>query len=475
MNDRRILITCLILLLVACMMISCASIIGASLFLWKTTLSSASSVIEQISNPPDEPEVVPETDIMGNPSDPEDEATPSPLAETNIDPETAREMDEIQMQVIVERGLEPNGDFTRGIYTREKVREMIEQDFEEEVTAEEIEADTITLAAFGLLDPDFDLYTFYIDLLSEQIAGFYDQETKEMVVVQGESFGGPERLTYAHEYTHALQDQNYDLENGLNLNEDSCESDSERCAAIQALVEGDASLSELNWYMDNGTLEDQTEILEFYGNLDLEVFDSAPEFIALDFMFPYDQGYTFVESLYDKGGWGSVDRAYQNLPLSTEQILHPERYPDDKPIPVNIPEFDDILGNGWEEIDRGVMGEWYTYLILAKGLDEPARIDDNQAKRAAEGWGGDVYVVYYNADTAETVMVLHSTWDSSDEADEFADAFRDYANGRFGRSSSDAWQGADGYHVFLQQADTTTWILAPDAETAMTVWQSIAP
>ena len=71
------------------------------------------------------------------------------------------------------------------------------------------------MAAFGLINPDFDLQNLYIDLYSEQIAGFFDIEENEMVVVQGEGFGGVERFVYAHEYTHVLQDQNFDIENGL--------------------------------------------------------------------------------------------------------------------------------------------------------------------------------------------------------------------------------------------------------------------
>ena len=82
-------------------------------------------------------------------------------------------------------------------------------------------------------------------------------------------------------------------------------------------------------------------------------------------------------------------------------------------------------------------------------------------------------MVYHNADSGETVMVLQTTWDSTDEAAEFAAAFRDYATGRFGSSTSDQWQGADGYHTFDLDGDTTTWIMAPDAETAKAVWENI--
>jgi hypothetical protein len=193
----------------------------------------------------------------------------------------------------------------------------------------------------------------------------------------------------------------------------------------------------------------------------------------MDLLFPYEYGYLFVQHLYNIGGWGTVDRAYRDLPSSTEQILHPERYPDDQPVPVELPDFSDILGTGWEELDRGVMGEWSTYLILSKGLDEEARLDETSAAMAAEGWGGDEYVVYYNADAEGTVMVLHTTWDTSEDADEFYAAFSDYLVGRFGITGDNTWLGEDGYHTFFNQGKTTTWILAPDAQTLAAIGLAI--
>jgi hypothetical protein len=203
-----------------------------------------------------------------------------------------------------------------------------------------------------LLDKDFDLYNFYLDLYSEQIAGFYDQEIKEMFIVQDNDFAGPERLTYAHEYVHALQDQQYDIENGLRFNDDACESDSERCAAVQSLLEGDASLTEAHWLSNFATLEDQKDLADFYNELKSPVFDRAPAFMQEDFLFPYQQGQKFVEALFDLGGWEFVNQAYENPPVSTEQILHPEMYPDNSPVTVNLPDLVSFLDQAWVETDR---------------------------------------------------------------------------------------------------------------------------
>ncbi len=186
-----------------------------------------------------------------------------------------------------------------------------------------------------------------------------------------------------------------------------------------------------------------------------------------DFVFPYQYGQVFVQTLYERGGWEAIDQAYQNLPVSTEQILHPERYPENVPVPVNLPDLSAVMGDGWRELDRGVMGEWYTFLILAHGLDSGARLDIAQAEEAAEGWGGDAYVVYYNEQESSTVMVLTSVWESSMDLEEFAAAFIDYATARFGRPELNQethveWDHPDGYTVFHLEEEQAAWILAPD-------------
>lgn len=394
-----------------------------------------------------------------------------PSLNRDLPPGVAAEMNEIEKQVIELRRLKPKSEVGRALLTPQELRQRVIDDFLDDYTDEEARDDALTLAAFGLLEPDFDLYDFYLELLSEQIAGFYDDETKQMYVIQGEGFQGPERLTYAHEYTHALQDQNYDFKNGLDYTDETCEQDSERCAAIQALLEGDASTLEMEWFTNHATPQDIFEIQQFYSNYDSPIFDSAPEFLKEDFLFPYTYGQTFVQNLYDQGGWAAVDRAYRDLPLSTEQILHPERYPDDKPIMVNLPDLSSVFLDDWREIDHGVMGEWYTYLILAFGFDPGARLRETQAQTASEGWGGDAYVVFHNDQTNKSALILASRWESEKDADEFASAFEEYASARYGQfdermATGWVWESTDSVTIFNVDGLNTIWIFAPDLQMA---------
>lgn len=492
-NSRRniVIIVVVILLLCGCVAFLAAAVFGYFIPIERLTSFSTSNEPEAWVEvtPTLEPTVLPPQPTVTSP-----EVQPSPLPENTqtepvispteaptpdpIPPDIAVQMDQIESQVIVLRNLLPVGPVNRRLLSPEELRQKIESDFFEDYPRQEAEEDVIVLSALGLLDEGFDMFTFYQDLLSEQIAGQYDQTTKEMDIIQAAEFGGIERLTYAHEYTHALQDQNYDIENGLNYSSDACEEDSERCAAVQSLLEGDASMLELEWFNSYSTTQDLMDIQDFYQNYESPILDSAPDFLQEDFIFPYIYGQSFVEYLYNIGGWDRVNAAYNDLPQSTEQILHPERYPDDRPIAVDTPDFNTVLGDQWRMLDSGVMGEWYTYLILAHGRDPDAQLDEIESQIASEGWGGDYYIVYYNEQDQATILVMHTVWESENDAAQFYDAFRRHATGRFGSPSNignnvSSWSDLSGFTRLSMDGLTTTWIFAPDEPTALLVGSAL--
>jgi hypothetical protein len=410
---------------------------------------------------------------------PKSRATSTPFSYTPQPTLTVEEqMDEIQQQVLAYRGLDLQSDLVRDLMTSAELKEQVNTEFFEDYTAEDAKSDAEELSAMGLLDADFDLLTFYQELYAEQVAGYYDNITKEMYVVSDGGFGGMERMTYAHEFTHVLQDQTYDMENGLNYNDETCEADSEYCAAVSALIEGDASLSEYYWFFKYGTDKDKQQLSEFQQSYTSPVYDSAPAYMKMDFLFPYDQGYNFANYLYAEGGWDAIDAAYANPPVSTEQILHPERYPDDYPIKVDMPDLLNTLGNGWEEVDRNVMGEWYTYLILAYGRDASFQLDDETATTATEGWGGDTYVYYSNTNNNKFAYVWLSQWDTATDADEFYQASLTYGNARWGTSSPDGsastWHSpTDGFIYMAQSGNQVLWLMAPSKDLQTSILNSI--
>ena len=464
MNTNRVLISCLVIILVACLCLSVMAVAGGAIFLINERTVTGSDPVAT--------------------SPAAGEKTPAPTSAAvdgqNLPADVTAQMDGIEEEVAGLRELPASGQVSRAVLTPDQLRERVVNDFLQDYTPEDAELDVIALAAFGLVEPGLDLVSLYEELLTEQIAGFYDDETKEMYVIQGESFTGVERMTYAHEYVHALQDMNFGIREGLGYDDDLCEADSERCAAIQALLEGDASLAEQLWLYDHASEQDLSDIMDFFNQYASPIFDSAPAFLQQDFLFPYLSGMSFVESLYEQGGWQAVNQAYSEPPLSTEQILHPERYPSDQPQAVQLPDLSTALGSGWEQIDADVLGEWYTYLVLAYGSNPDARLGDSEARKAAEGWGGDAYQVLYNQTTGQSVLVLKSTWDSGRDASEFASALQDYAGLRFNTSPAREgarwiWETSQVYSLFSLEGSTTLWIVAPDQAAAESLVSAALP
>jgi hypothetical protein len=125
-----------------------------------------------------------------------------------------------------------------------------------------------------------------------------------------------------------------------------------------------------------------------------------------------------------------------------------------------------------------VRGEWTKYLILAHGIEPSARLLDERARNAVEGWGGDQYAVYYNSARQQTAMVLQTVWESTQEAEEFGEAFRELTNKRFGsphttRGGQLTWEHSEGHTEFHLEGDRTTWILAPNAALGKAIWEQI--
>lgn len=420
----------------------------------------------------------PVTEAAATPT--QEEPTKTPYPTSVLDASLNSEINLIQSQVIEERQLQPKYPVPVVLLSPEELRQIQVNDYQTDYSDEEAADDIYELSIVGLIDPDFDLRSFMVNLLSEQIAGFYDPEVSEMFVVQGQGFEGPERVTYSHEYTHVLQDQNYDLRHGLNYNDDACEVDTERCAGVQALVEGDATLSEIAWFQNYATRTDLQQYIDYVNGMKSPIYDSAPAFLKDDFVFPYNQGLTFVQAIHDQGGWAAIDAVYQNPPVSTEQILHPSLYPSDTPINVDLTDIASALGDGWREVTRNQMGEWYTYLILARGEDANARLSDNAAQGAAAGWGGDEYLVLHNDTADATAFVMKTVWDTAHDASEFSAALQQYANTRFRVKASQggdtlAWNYKAGYSSLYYSGDTTVWIVAPDSATAQTISGQVLP
>ncbi len=334
--------------------------------------------------------------------------------------EVVKLADEVIKQVSEIRGLKLLRPVKSGAKSRAEIEQMVIQNFEEESTPAELDAEFKTLVAFGLVAPDFKYREFLTKLLTEQIAGFYDPKKKEFHLANWNPLD-LQKPVMAHELTHALQDQHFDLQRF----DKWPDGDGDREMAIHALIEGDATALMIDYLMKplgqtltklpKSVLDQMNSEMNAPG---MEVISAAPNAIRESLTFPYGSGLGFVYDVLKAQGWEGVSKAYTNLPQSTEQILHPAKYlAHEMPLKVALGEVSEVLGPGWKRINFDVNGEFGYYLLLAEYLDKTI------ARKAAEGWGGDQYAVYENATKRRTTAVHLSRWDTTNDAAKFFEAY----------------------------------------------------
>ncbi|HKO42485.1 MAG TPA: hypothetical protein VJU84_04305 [Pyrinomonadaceae bacterium] len=328
-----------------------------------------------------------------------------------------------------------------GAQSRQEIERMLVSKLNQEVSRQEIHAIEQSLKKFGFVQSDFAYRPFIVGLLTEQVAGYYDPAARRFHLADWIDLDA-QKPVMAHELTHALQDQHFNLRRFENWPR----GDSDAQLAAHSLIEGDATLTMTHYLFKHPLLAAEFMRTFNSGSVSSEKFDKAPRSLRETLLFPYLQGIAWATQVHQRGGFSALSKAYSQLPESTEQILHAEKYFNrESPRTVRLSNFTNLLEGskpqiattrrrgkttnprsairnlkspGWRQIETDVNGEWGYYLALDEFLKSPA-----ESKRAAAGWGGDKYALYEHSTTGDLFLVQVALWDTVEDAKEFFDAY----------------------------------------------------
>jgi hypothetical protein len=333
----------------------------------------------------------------------------------------------------------------RGLALKHAVPVMVEDAeaiagyVETELDADELDRARAVYVALGLIAPDLDVKALLVRLMEEQIVGYYDTTQHRLVVRddvmrslrhaarEGDGSESAEdaslieaRVVLVHEIVHALQDQHLGLGKAVEI-----ERDTDADNAFRALIEGDAYLAMLasSHASESHPLSALTRQPEFRDMLASAFHDvpfageqelaRAPAIVRVPLLSAYLDGLVYAAALHAEGGWSRLDRAHAAPPVSTEQVLHPQRTGAIAvPVQVALPGLDAILARAqYALLDEDTFGELELAVYFAQNTLE----DRNLA--AADGWGGDRLYAYRGADPLAAI-VWATAWDDAREAEE---------------------------------------------------------
>ena len=271
-----------------------------------------------------------------------------------------------------------------------------------------------SLAMVGLVPEDLDFEATMMEVLGEQVAALYDQDSARLYTFSDSTLtGNMDRMILAHEMTHALQDQHYEIKKWPIRRKDN----DDLISAHMAVLESDATVIMTRIFVR--TMDWATALTDIGSTLlqNVEKFEGAPRYFREMLLFPYQEGMGFLMQIESQGGVKAVAEAFSKPPTCTAQVLHPERFYPKREEPVAVEPAAEPSPR-WRLLTKNVVGEFgVTVLLRDFGYGQ-------RAPGIAAGWRGDRYVTY---DTGDGTGMLwwRSAWSSNAAACKFADAYKD--------------------------------------------------
>ena len=363
--------------------------------------------------------------------------------------------DAIEAQVVELRGLDPV-DVARQTIDATALGEKTTADFDQDNPPEYVAANEQLYRALGLLDEGQSLRELFLRLLESQVAGFYRPEEKTLYVVsRSGTVNGADKITFAHEYDHALQDSNFHVFDDF----ESLRDQSDEALARAAIYEGDATLLMSLWAIPNLTPQELQDVVAAGSDPEANaILAETPAILTESLLFPYDAGLAFLQPKQLGGGWAAVDQVFERLPTSTEQVLHPEKYESNEaPVEVTLPsDLAGGMGDGWTVAFQDTWGEFQTGVWL-----RGAGVAVADATDAAAGWGGDRLALLQGPD-GRWALAMRFAWDSGADADAFETA------------AGAAIKTAGGPAQVVPADETTRWVLVASDDDALNSLASAA-
>lgn len=373
---------------------------------------------------------------------------PMPAAPAAAALPTAQEIDSILRELSDITGFRIRKHLPFELITRDQVNRYIKEQIRESVKPDEIHAEEVTLKKFGFAPPDFDLKKTTIDLLTEQAAAFYDYKRKKLFISDWAAVNMRD-IALIHELGHALADQNFPIKKFL----DKVQDDSEASLARQAVVEGQA-----NWLMlevsarragqtmaDPATAERLLKSDMDSSDADYPVFNNAPLYLKRTLTFPYAEGEKFQQAVFLHDGAEAFSQVFLHPPVSSAQILHPERYfqgivmvnPDlPKPAKHTKPFVTGTLG----ELETRILLEQYVGADVAEALGPKLK--------------GSAYRIDESKPDKRLTLIYASAWSDDRAAAGYLDAYRKVLRDKWRRvevseQSADRFAGKSEEGYFL--------------------------
>jgi hypothetical protein len=344
------------------------------------------------------------------------QAAPAPpaAAAAKNNPEFLATADEVLKDMSDITGWKLKTPLKKTMRSREEIHSYVLQQMDDEKDAKERYASTRSAEAFGLIPKGFDLESFLVELLTEQIAGLYDPKAHEFYIAD---WIAPEdqRMVMSHELTHALEDQQFQIEPWVKAARPNDDAE----LARESVLEGSAMAAMLDYMLrDKGLkLRDLPDIDPglFVGDLSqTPMLKKAPPFIKDSLMFPYFSGLTFSMTVLKADGWNGFASVFAKPPANTQQIMHPELYRAGKLAPaikLQLPE--DFPGKAWTKLEQNAMGEFGWKEVLKQFLGE------DRAKALSENWDGDIYATYEWKEAKRLLLVTRIRLSTPEAADRF--------------------------------------------------------